>query len=40
MAFLAERCTTDSDAVRTAGQAAASLTDKLAVHIPAELRSG
>jgi hypothetical protein len=38
MAFLAERCTSDADAVRTAGEKAASLEVKLAAHVPAELR--
>ena len=40
MAFLAEKCTSDSDLVRAAGQKAASLTDKLAAQVPAALRSG
>jgi hypothetical protein len=39
MAFLAQKCTNDPDVVRSAGAAAASLTDKLAAHVPAELRS-
>ena len=39
-AFLAEKCTNDPDVARTAGEAAASLADKLATHIPAELRRG
>ena len=38
-AFLAEKCTSDPDVIRTAGETAASLTDKLAAHVPAELRS-
>ncbi len=38
MAFLAERCTSDADVVRTAGEKAASLEVKLAAHVPAELR--
>jgi hypothetical protein len=39
MAFLAERCTGDPEVVRAAGAKAASLADKLAAHLPAELRS-
>jgi hypothetical protein len=39
-AFLAEKCTNDPDVVRTAGETAASLADKLAAHVPAELRFG
>jgi hypothetical protein len=39
MAFLAQKCTGDSDVVRAAGAKAASLADKLAAHVPAELRS-
>jgi hypothetical protein len=39
-AFLAEKCTNDPDVVRTAGEKAASVADKLAAHVPAELRSG
>jgi Ferritin-like len=38
--FLAEKCTNDPDVVRTAGETAASLADKLAAHVPAEIRSG
>jgi hypothetical protein len=38
--FLAERCTNDPDVVRAAGDTAASLADKLAAHVPAELRAG
>jgi hypothetical protein len=38
--FLAEKCTNDPDVVRTAGETAASLADQLAVHVPAEMRSG
>jgi hypothetical protein len=38
-AFLAAKCTYDSDVVRGAGETAASLADKLAAHVPAELRS-
>jgi hypothetical protein len=38
MAFLAERCTSDADVVRTAGEKAASLEVKLAAHVPAALR--
>jgi len=38
MAFLAEKCTSDPDVVRAAGAKAASLTDRLAAHVPAELR--
>ncbi len=37
-AFLAEKCTSDPDVVRAAGAKAASLTDRLAAHVPAELR--
>jgi hypothetical protein len=40
MAFLANKCTNHPDVVRTAGETAASLADKLAAHVPAELRSG
>jgi hypothetical protein len=40
MAFLAEKCTNDPEVVGTAGEKAASLTDKLSAHVPAELRSG
>jgi len=39
IAFLAEKCTDDPDMVRTAGEKAASLADKLAAHVPAELRA-
>ena len=39
MAFLAQKCTDDPDVVRTAGETAASLADKLAAHVPPELRS-
>ena len=38
MAFLAEKCTSDPDVVRAAGAKAASLTDRLVAHVPAELR--
>jgi Ferritin-like len=38
--FLAEKCTSDPDIVRIAGETAASLADKLAAHVPAEMRSG
>jgi hypothetical protein len=38
MAFLAHACTDDSDLVRNAGETAASLADKLALHVPAELQ--
>jgi hypothetical protein len=38
MAFLAHACTDDSDLVRKAGETAASLADKLALHVPAELQ--
>jgi hypothetical protein len=38
--FLAEKCTNDPDAVRAAGAKAASVADKLAAHLPAELRAG
>jgi Ferritin-like len=40
MSFLAAKCTEDTGVVRTAGERAASLADKLATHVPAELRSG
>jgi Ferritin-like len=40
LAFLAAKCTSGPDVVRTAGETAASLADKLAAHVPAELRSG
>jgi hypothetical protein len=40
MAFLAERCSSDPDVVRAAGEKTASLTDKLAAHVPADLRPG
>jgi hypothetical protein len=40
MAFLAARCTGDPEVVRAAGETAASLADKLAAHVPADLRSG
>ena len=39
-AFLAEKCTNDPEVARTAGETAASLADKLAAHVPAELRRG
>jgi hypothetical protein len=39
MAFLAERCANDPDEVRAAGEKAAALADKLAAHVPAELRT-
>jgi hypothetical protein len=38
--FLAEKCTSDPDVLGTAGDKAESLADKLAAHVPAELRSG
>jgi hypothetical protein len=38
--FLAQRCTSDPEIVRAAGETAASLGDKLAAHVPAEMRSG
>jgi hypothetical protein len=38
-AFLAEKCTDDSDVVRAAGEKARSLADQLAAHVPAALRS-
>jgi hypothetical protein len=40
MAFLAIKCTSDPDVVSTAGEVATSLADKLASHVPGELRSG
>ena len=40
MAFLAQTCTDDSDVVHPAGETAASLAEKLAVHVPAQLRRG
>jgi Ferritin-like len=40
MAFLAQKCTSDTDLVRAAGETATSLADKLAVHVPAQLRPG
>jgi hypothetical protein len=40
MRFLAQKCTTDPDVVRAAGETAASLAEKLAAHVPAQLRSG
>jgi hypothetical protein len=40
IAFLAERCTSDPGPVRSAGETAASLAEKLALHLPAELRPG
>jgi hypothetical protein len=40
MTFLAEKCTSDPDEVRAAGERAASLADKLGEQVPAELRSG
>ena len=39
MTFLAEKCTSDPDEVRAAGERAASLADKLGAHVPAEMRS-
>jgi len=39
MAFLADRCTDDPEVVRAAGAKATSLADKLAAHVPADLRS-
>jgi hypothetical protein len=38
--FLAGRCTSDPDVVRAAGEKAATLADRLAAHVPAELRAG
>jgi Ferritin-like len=38
--FLAKKCTNDPDIVRTAGERAASLADKLAAHVPAQMRAG
>jgi hypothetical protein len=40
MAFLAQECANDPDLVRSVGETAASLADKLAVHVPAQLRPG
>jgi hypothetical protein len=40
MAFLAAKCTKDPEVARAAGETAASLADKLAAHVPAELRWG
>jgi Ferritin-like len=37
--FLANKCTNDPAVVRAAGETAASVADKLAAHVPAELRS-
>ena len=37
--FLAERCATDPEVVRTAGDTASSLAAKLAAHVPDELRA-
>jgi hypothetical protein len=37
-AFLAQKCTSDIEVARTAGETAASVADKLATHVPAELR--
>jgi hypothetical protein len=39
-AFLAAKCTDDPEVVRSAGEVAAAVADKLAAHVPAELRSG
>jgi hypothetical protein len=39
-AFLAEKCTNDPDVVRAAGEKAAAVADRLAAHVPAELRAG
>jgi hypothetical protein len=38
--FLADKCTNDPDVVRTAGEKAASVADKLTAHVPPELRNG
>ena len=38
--FLAQKCTDGPDVVCTAGETAASLADKLAAHVPPQLRSG
>ncbi len=38
--FLAQKCTNDPDVVHSAGETAASWAEKLAAHIPAEMRSG
>jgi hypothetical protein len=40
MAFLVERCTTDPDVVRAAGEQVTALTEGLAAHVPADLRAG
>jgi hypothetical protein len=40
MAFLAAKCTDDPEVVRSAGEKATSLADRLAAHVPPELRSG
>jgi hypothetical protein len=37
-AFLGEKCCADPDVLRTAGETATSVADKLAAHVPAELR--
>ena len=37
--FLAQRCAHDLDVVRAAGETAASVADKFAAHVPAELRA-
>ncbi len=38
MAFLAQKCAGDSEVVRAAGEKASSLAEKLAAHVPPELR--
>jgi hypothetical protein len=38
MQFLVDRCTDDQPAVRTAGERAAKIAEKLAAHVPAALR--
>jgi hypothetical protein len=38
MSFLADKCSGDPDVVKAAGDKAASIADKLAAHVPAELR--
>jgi hypothetical protein len=40
IAFLAEKCTDDPAVVRAAGDTAASLAEKFAAHVPAEMRAG
>ena len=39
-AFLAEKCTNEPDVARAAGEKAAALADRLAAHVPSELRPG